>query len=91
MEIVIIFYSRSFLGQETAKGPFDLRAELPPVPINCLPRNGFKLSLFLAERQAEMIEIQVFIVFGLTRAGIEPKFTVSVADALPTRSLIGNE
>ena len=29
-----------------------------------------------------------FIVFGLTKSGIEPESTVSVADALSTRSLI---
>ena len=31
----------------------------------------------------------IFIVFGLTRPGIEPKSTVLVADALSTRPLIG--
>ena len=30
----------------------------------------------------------IFIVFGLTRPGIEPVSTVSVADALSTRPLI---
>ena len=30
-----------------------------------------------------------FLVFGLTRPGIEPESTVSVADALSTRPLIG--
>ena len=33
--------------------------------------------------------LSVFLAFGLTRAGIEPWFTVSAADALSTRSLIG--
>ena len=43
----------------------------------------------IAERQAGKLWIPIFIVFGLTRLGIEPKFTVSVADALSTRPLIG--
>ena len=30
-----------------------------------------------------------FIVFGLTRQGIEPESTASVADAISTRPLIG--
>ena len=33
--------------------------------------------------------MQIFIVFGLTRPGIEPKSTVSVTDAFFTRPLIG--
>ena len=32
----------------------------------------------------------IFIVFGLTRSGIEPESTVSEADALSTRPLIGD-
>ena len=32
----------------------------------------------------------MFIVFGLTRLGIKPESTVSVADALSTRPLIGS-
>ena len=31
-----------------------------------------------------------FVVFGLTRPGIEPESTASVADALSTPPLIGN-
>ena len=44
----------------------------------------------IAERQAGKLWIPVFIVFGLTRPGIEPEFTASVADALSTRPLIGS-
>ena len=40
-----------------------------------------------AERQAGKLWIPIFIVFGSTRLGIEPKSTVSVADALSTRPL----
>ena len=43
----------------------------------------------IAERQAGKLWIPLFIVFGLTRPGIEPESTASVADALSTRPLIG--
>ena len=43
----------------------------------------------IAERQAGKLLIPIFIVFGLTRLETEPKSTVSVADALSTRPLIG--
>ena len=33
--------------------------------------------------------IPIFMAFGLTRPGIEPESTASVADALSTRPLIG--
>ena len=43
----------------------------------------------IAERQAGKLLIPIFIVFGLTRPGIEPESTASVADALSTRPEIG--
>ena len=43
----------------------------------------------IAKRQAGKLWIPIFIVFGLTRPGIEPESTASVADALSTRPLIG--
>ena len=43
----------------------------------------------IAERQAGKLRIPIFIVFGLTRPGIEHVSTASVADALSTRPLIG--
>ena len=43
----------------------------------------------IAERQAGKLWIPIFIVFGLTRPGIEPESAASVADALSTRPLIG--
>ena len=43
----------------------------------------------IAERQAGKLWIPIFIVFGMTRSGIEPESTASVADALSTRPLIG--
>ena len=44
----------------------------------------------IAERQAGKLCIPIFIVFGLTRPGIEPVSTASVADALSTRPLISS-
>ena len=43
----------------------------------------------ITERQAGKLWIPIFIVFGLTRPGIEPKSIVSEADALSTRPLTG--
>ena len=39
---------------------------------------------FNADRPVGKLWIPVFIVFGLTRPGIEPGYTASVADARPT-------
>ena len=44
----------------------------------------------IAERQARKLWIPIFIVFGLTRPGIELVSTASVADVLSTRPLIGS-
>ena len=43
---------------------------------------------FIAGRQARKLTIPIFVVFGLTRSGIKPWSTFSVADALSTRQLI---
>ena len=40
----------------------------------------------IGEHQAMKLRIPIFIAFGLTRPGIEPKSTDSVADALSTNS-----
>ena len=48
-----------------------------------------KQSRFIVERQAGKLWIPSFIVFGLTRPGIEPRLSVSVAEALSIRPLIG--
>ena len=45
----------------------------------------------IAEHQAGKLRIPISIVFGLTRPGIEPESTASVADALSTRPPIGFE
>ena len=59
----------------------------------CLPvyhtRRRLHTVPFNAEGQAGKLWIPIFMVFGLTRPGIEPESTASVADALSTRPLIG--
>ena len=84
--IVITFYLPSYLGQKTAKWLFGLRVKLPPVY-----RTRWRLHTIplFAERQSGKLWISIFIVFGLTRPGIEPESTASVADALSTRPPIG--
>ena len=44
---VITFYSPSCLGQETAKGPFDLRVKLPAAHLSTTHGGGFTLSLLM--------------------------------------------
>ena len=61
-------------------------ATCPPVYHSRRRLHTFPL---IAERQAGKLRIPIFIVFGMTRPGIEPKSTASVADALTTRPLIG--
>ena len=41
----------------------------------------------IAERQAGKLQVPIFVVFGLTRPGIKPESTGSVADELPARPL----
>ena len=79
------FYLPTCLGQETAKGPFGLRVKLPPVYHT---RRRLHTVPLIVERQEGKLCIPIFIVFGLTRPGIEPESTASVADALSTRPLI---
>ena len=66
-----------------------LRVKLPPAHLSTTHGEKFTLSLFIAELQAGKLQIQNFIVFGLTRRGIEPESSVSVTDALCTLLLIG--
>ena len=84
-----MFYSPSCFGQETAKGPFGLRVKLPPAPPVYRTRRRLHTVPLIAERQAGKLWIPIFIVFGLTRPGIERESFASVADALSTRPLIG--
>ena len=42
----------------------------------------------IAGPHAGKLSIRIFVVFGLTRPGIEPESTASVADAISTRPLI---
>ena len=43
--VVITFYSPSWLGQETAKGPFGLRVKLQPAHLSTTHGGGFTLTL----------------------------------------------
>ena len=53
---------------------------------------GFTLSLWLLNVKQGSFKYQpLFIVLGLTRLGIEPESTTSVADALSTWPLISNK
>ena len=53
------------------------------------PHQSTTMFSSTAERQARNLWMPMFIVFGLTRPEIKPEFSVSVADALSTRPLIG--
>ena len=44
--IVITFYSPTWLGQETAKGPFGLWVKLPPAHLSTTHGGSFTLSLY---------------------------------------------
>ena len=65
---------------------FESCCHLPPVYYT---RQMLHIVPLIAERQAGKLGISIFIVFGLTRPGIEPQSTASIADALSTRPLIG--
>ena len=80
------FYSPSCLGQETAKGTFRSSNQAATCPPVYHTRRRLHPVPVIAERQAQRksSEYQFFIVFGLTRPGIEHESTVSVADALST-------
>ena len=83
--IIIAFYSPSCLGQETAEEPFGLRVKLPPVYNTPWI---FHTVPLIAGLQTGKLWIPIFIIFGLTRQGIEPESTISVADAVSTRPLV---
>ena len=51
---------------------------------------GLHTVLFNAERHAAKLSISI-LVFGLIQLGIEPRSTVSVADALSTRPVIDSK
>ena len=48
-------------------------------------RRGLSSPAATCLRQPGKLWIPIFLIFGLTRPGIEPEFTVSVAEALSTR------
>ena len=73
---------------EDSEGNLRSWSKLPPAHLSTTHGGGFTLSLFNAERQAGKQWIPIFLVLGLTRPGIEPETTISVADGLSTRPLI---
>ena len=81
---------KNLSGQETVKEPLCLCVKLPPVSNAYHTRQRLHTVPLIAERQAGKLWIPIFIVFGLTRPGIELESTASVADTLSTRPLIGS-
>ena len=49
---------------------------------------SFTLFSFIAERQAEKVQMPVFIVLGLIQPGIESKSAIRVVDILFSQPLI---
>ena len=72
-----------------SEGTFRSSSQAPTCPPVYHKRRRLYTVPFNAERQAGKLWIPIFIVFGMTRLGIEPESTASVADALSTRLLSG--
>ena len=83
----IIFTKLPWPGD--SEGTFRSSSQAATCPPVYHTRRRLHTVPFNAERQAGKLWIPIFIVFGLTRPGIEPESTASVADALSTRPLIG--
>ena len=73
-----------------SKGTFRSSSQAATCPPVYYTRRRLHTVPLIAECQAGKMWIPIFIIFGLTRPGIKPESTVSVADALSTRSLIGH-
>ena len=71
-----------------SKGTFRFSSQAATCPPVYHTRRRLHTVPLIAERQAGKLRIPIFLVFGLTRPGIEPESTASVADALSTRPLI---
>ena len=56
--IVITFYSPSYLGPETVKGPFGLPVKLPPAHLFATHGGGFALSFLMLNIKQESCEYQ---------------------------------
>ena len=67
----------------------DRHPSLPPANLSTTNGGGFTQSYALLNVKPGRCVYQFFIVLGLTRPGIKAESTVSVADALFTRPLIG--
>ena len=68
-----------------SKGTFRSSSQAATCPSVYHTRRRLHTVPLIAERRAGKLWIPIFIVFGLTRPGIEPKSTASVADALFTQ------
>ena len=77
-------YSPSSFGQETARDISVFESSCR-CHLSTTYGGGFTLSLLIAESQAGKMRIPIFMVFGLSRSGIEPRSSVSAADVLLTR------
>ena len=67
---------------------FGHRFKLPPVHLFTKHNGGFPLSLLMLNVKSRKAVNTNFLVFGLTRPGMEPRSTVLVAGSLSTRPLI---
>ena len=86
--IVITFYFTKLPWPGNSERTFRSSSQAATCPPVYHTRRRLHTVPLIAERQAGKLWIPIFIVFGLTRPGIEPESTVSVADALSTRPLI---
>ena len=65
--ITYLFTKLPWLGE--SEGIFDRRDKLPPAHLLIMQGGGFILSLLIAERQARLLSIPVFIVFWFNPTG----------------------
>ena len=79
-------YSPSCLGQETAKEPFGLPSQATTCPPHTPEASHYLFSLLNAKQGSCEYK---FLVFGLIQLENESESTVSLAEALSTRLLIG--
>ena len=88
----VIFIQLPWPGESEGSFRFSSQTNCPPA-YTTQGGSLFTLSFFTAEsREAPIpaiLQILIFIVVGLIRPRTDPESTVSVADALSTRPLIG--
>ena len=84
---MILYLNKFYFNILTHKLPWPgvlsvLRVKLPPVHLFTTHDGGLTLTFLLLNVKQISCQYQYFVVFGLTRPGIKPESTVSVADAL---------